>query len=190
MANSSNEANRSKSTSKLCKVLFASCISIAFIACDAVASSNTYVDSGVIQDHPLAGTLIGSWTHCANEGRSTTLVFDEYRFDQYFSYFEPNSNCSGEPLNQVGLLPHNAVYNSGTYELGDNVKTNDGLPVVHLNMSSDTLMGSTIKSDYKHFDIVYVGTAGELLFGTRASIIKDNRPSQLDFEDKYQYSTI
>ncbi len=190
MANSSNELNQGNSTSKLCRVLFASCISIAFIACDAVASSNAYVDTNVAQDHPIAGTLVGSWTHCANEGRSTTFVFDEYRFDQYFAYFEPNSGCSGEPLKQVGLLPYNSVYNSGTYELGESVETNEGLPVVHLDMTSDTLMGATIKSDFKRFNIVHVGEAGKLLFGTQASPLKDARPSRLDFNEKYQYSTI
>lgn len=190
MANSSNEANRSNSTSKLCKVLFASCISIAFIACDAVASSNTNVDTSAPHNNSIANTLVGSWTHCATGGRSTTFVFDEYRFDQYYSYFKPNSGCTGEPLKQVGLLPHNAVYNSGTYELGKSVQTNDGLPAVHIDMSSDTLMGSTIKSDYKHFNIVYVSTAGELLFGTRASVLENSRPSQLDFDDKYGYLKI
>lgn len=190
MTSLSRVFSQDKTTFTVCKVALVACLSVALLACDVAASSNSYNNANPGKTQPEAGKIVGSWMHCSSTGKSTTIVFSEYRFDEYFAYHEPGSNCASEPLRHVGLLPHHEVYNSGTYEILDgHFKSRGGLQVANLNMTADTLMGSPIKSADKQFDIVHVKNGRELVFGNRTSAFEDTRPNQLELDQMFEFAS-
>lgn len=162
---------------------FKTLIAIAtVVTVSACSSSGGGSDGGGGGESLGTGPLAGVWEQCKS-GFKTTYTFTDARWTENKALYQ-SQDCSGPVFPDSGF---DQLVFEGVYSLEGASTSEGGLDVQLFNMTSDKLNGTAVfeSARVSQFNIVYTGTAGQLVFGDFNQRSEANRPTQLLFDEPF-----
>jgi len=174
---SNNEIANSMFSMKAMTSMLVVATLLTISACGAGGAGGDSAPSGPTADSPLSGR----WGACFG-GREVVRTFTKTSWTEQQGVYQ-NENCSGPSL--PGLSLNDLVF-AGSYSVIGNSTSEDGLPVMQISMTSETLDGIGLFESAKvtRYNIVYTGTPNQLVFGEFTNNPNDI-PTKLNFDEPY-----